>query len=360
MRRLLPCALVALSVLCAPAAAGAQGGPRTLGSDLAANKPVNQNLGCRFRPNIGVIGGFIDTQPLNPQNTCTWWAAPLTAASTYVPVIGQGTITSARVRSGANPAPLQITILSSGGGLCCTVQRHSPTFQPAPNAISEMPLNLPAEAGLDPNRAGSQFTDIVAVSAVGPGDIPVFDYGPNTHADLSASGVPASSFLHPQLAPGQSNTDVGYSSGWETLLNVTWTPNGAATPGTGGGGGGGTGGGGGSSGGGGTGGGGGGNTGGGPVVPTVMVPAVSALSFSGRTLQMEVNGPSRIDAVIARKSGRKFKTVKKLRKNAIGAGKVKIAIPRSVKKGTYRVTVTATDAAGVRSAKVVMTIKVKR
>lgn len=207
---LLAAAALALATIRSPAAQAA-----TFGSDLS--QAPNLAFGCEARPYVALGGA-----QLIPTGTpsCMWWPAPLTAASTYVP-IGQGVITAARVRSGPNPAPLRIAVISSGGGLCCTHQRSSEIFRPVPNAVTTVPLALSAGSGLDPNRPGSQWSDIVVVSAVGPGTLPVHDFGVHGTFDTS---VPAASFLHPELTNGNSNTDVGWMDGYEVLLQVDWSP----------------------------------------------------------------------------------------------------------------------------------------
>jgi hypothetical protein len=225
---LLPACLGALvlvllaGILAGVSSANAQVQSRTFGSSLAAapNLDLSAQVGlppgsdCGVRPNISdlLFGGFIPTGTA----TCTWWPAPGTAANTYVP-LGRGTITRARVRSGPNPAPLRIAILSSGSGLCCTAQVSSQPFQPVPNGVTEVTVNLPVAAGLDRNRGGSQFTDFVGVTAVGSGTLPVADTG------VRALGAdPAAAFLHPELTNNNSNTDVGYGPGYEVLLQVDW------------------------------------------------------------------------------------------------------------------------------------------
>jgi hypothetical protein len=216
MRRITVATLALLAVLAAPAAAETV----TIGSTL--QQTPNLAFGCEGRPYPAGNGIQLLATGVS---SCTWWSAPLTAANTYVPR-GQGRVTSARVLSGPNPAPLRITILSSGSGLCCTAQAVSAVFQPTPNAVTEVPLDLPAGSGLDPNRQGGQYNDIVTVSAVGPGSLPVHDFG--VHGTFNTS-APAASFLHPELVPNNSNTDVGWMDGYEVLMQFTW----CGTPGVG-------------------------------------------------------------------------------------------------------------------------------
>jgi hypothetical protein len=329
-------ALLALAVaLVLPAVASAA--LQTFGSTLG--ETPNLSFGCEARPYVAPVGASLIATGVG---SCSWWPAPATAASTYVPR-GQGTIVSARVRSGANPAPLRIAIFSSGSGLCCTAQAQSDVFQPAPNAVTNVALNLPAGSGIDTSRLGGQYNDIVVVTAVGPGTLPVHDFGVHGTFDLTA---PAASFLHPALVPNNSNTDVGWMDGFEVLLQVDWcgdpgvgAARAAATcPPAGGGG---------SGGGGGTGGGGG----------RASTPQLSRLGLDGRTLGVRVSAAATVRARIARCTKRRRQTtcqlVATLSARRRRAGVVHLSLPNSLAAGGYRVTVTATG-----GAKLVKTLSV--
>jgi hypothetical protein len=333
--------LAAVVALGLPASASAA--LQTFGSALG--QTANMPFGCEARPYPGAAGATLIATGVT---SCSWWSAAATAASTYVPR-GQGTIVAARVSSGANPAPLRIAIFSSGSGLCCTAQVQSDVFQPTPNAITTVPLNLPAGSGIDTSRLGGQYNDIVVVTAVGPGSLPVHDFGVHGTFDLSA---PAASFLHPALVPNNSNTDVGWMDGFEVLLQVDWCgvpgvgaaraaahAHAAATcPPAGGGGGG--------SGGGGTGAGG-----------RVNAPTLSRLGLSGRTLGVRVSGAATVRARLARCTKRRghitCRLVATLSARLRRAGVVHFPLPRSLAAGRYRVTVTASG-----GAKLVQTLSV--
>lgn len=320
-------AVVALLGLVVPFAGTA--GAVTFGSRL--DQPANLPFGCEARPYPGFGGGM---QLLATNVTsCMWFSAPLTAASTYV-TGGDGRVTAARVRAGANPAPLRISIISSGSGVCCTHRSSGPIFTPAPNAVTTVPLDLPASTGLDPNRRGGQYNDIVVLSAVGPGSLPVHDFGVHGGFDLSA---PAASFLHPELTNGNSNTDVGWMDGYEVLLQVDWE----ATP---------------------------------PPVPVLpqtppvpqqpvqpppaqpqpqqpAAPALSRLGLSGRTLTLSTSAPVMVTARLERcttQRRRPRRTVctsaGRIRAVARRAGAVRLALPGRLRGGSYRVTVTAPGA----------------
>jgi len=329
-RRAAAAVFAALLAATVGAAAGLPGaaGVVTLGSDLS--KAANWPFGCEARPYPG-LGGM---QLLSTGTTsCMWWPAPLTAAATYVP-LGDGHVVAARVRSGPSPAPLRISIVSSGGGLCCTSRASSAVFQPTPNAVTSVPLSLPAGAGLDPNRPGSQYNDIVVVSAVGPGTLPVHDNG--VHGSFNTSG-PAAAFLNPELTDGNSNTDVGWMDGFEVLLQVDWEPNAAggpapgpgsdpgAAPGTGP-----------------------AATGPAPTGPAPVAPrraaGPSGLKLNGRTLAVTVPAAGVVRARFERCGNGRCRTVARLSRRARRGGAVRLALPRTLRPGAYRVTVTAAGA----------------
>jgi hypothetical protein len=195
----------------------------------ALDTPANLNLPsgadqCLARPYIGLVAGqiqFINTG----QTTCMWWSteygpAGTPIANTYVPR-GAGAVTNVRVRSGPAPAPLQFAILGSGGGLCCTTKTVSPAFAPAPDQVNEFAVNLPAGSGVG-DTEGSQYNDILVVSVAGPGSLPVNDRGAHGFIFDAPSNQARAAFLHPALANGASNTDVGVMDGYEVLLQYDW------------------------------------------------------------------------------------------------------------------------------------------
>jgi hypothetical protein len=179
---------------------------------------------CAARPYVGLSEGsitFINTG----QTTCMWWSTQYgpdgsIVANTYVPR-GAGAVTRVRIRSGASPAPLRFAIVSSGSGLCCTTKQVSGPVQPAPNQVNELAVNLPAGSGVG-TEDGSQFNDILVVVAVGPGSLPVSDRGAHGFLFGSRANQALASFLHPALALGESNTDVGIMDGYEVLLQYDW------------------------------------------------------------------------------------------------------------------------------------------
>ena len=189
---------------------------------------------CLARPYIGLSAGqiqFINTG----QSTCMWWSTQYgptgdIIANTYVPR-GAGAVTRVRVRSGEAPAPLAFSIVSSGSGLCCTTKTVSPVFQPSPNQVNDFAVNLPAGSGVG-TTGGSQYNDILVVQVAGPGSLPVNDRGAHGFIFDSPANQARASFLHPALANGASNTDVGIMDGYEVLLQYDWcgVPMTLATP----------------------------------------------------------------------------------------------------------------------------------
>jgi hypothetical protein len=190
-------------------------------ANLALPGGANQ---CLARPYIGPSDGtstFLNTG----QSSCMWWSTEYgptgqIIANTYVPR-GSGVVTKVRVREGTAPAPLRFAIVSSGSRLCCTTKQVSDPVQPAADAVSEFTVNLPAGSGVG-TQDGSQFNDILVVLVAGPGSLPVNDRG--THGFLfgSPANQAQATFLHPALALGESNTDVGIMDGYEVLLQYDW------------------------------------------------------------------------------------------------------------------------------------------
>ncbi len=217
--------------------------PETRGSTLT--NPANAGFGCEsvVEQDFFSFGYFMSPQGLP---SCTWWGSqPLTAPVTSPQssgVPGSGVVTNVRVRSGPNPAPLRVSILRSvgsatprtgeTGGGCCFGVRQSEQFQPTPNAVTQVAVNLPVESIADPG-SGTRSYDIVAVSAVANGGtLPIFDAGPAAHslAALQAGG-PLSTMTAPQFAPDNApRLNFRTAPGWEVLLQYDFVPVGGNTP----------------------------------------------------------------------------------------------------------------------------------
>ena len=219
-------ALIALLVL--PAAALGQG--QTRGNALA--NPANATFGCESVPDIAIGFDGVFMNPGLGSASCTWYDAGSTvAAGTIAP--GPGVVTKVRVRSGPNPSPLRVAILESlqsratieAGGSCCSVERESAVFQPTPNAITVVDVNLP----VTPQKTeGLNIVQFVGLSAAADGGtLPVFDPGPAAHTVEAAAfgGAPTNVVFSPALAPnGQAALNGRAAPGWELLMNFDWVP----------------------------------------------------------------------------------------------------------------------------------------
>lgn len=226
---------MALAVLLLVPAAAA--GQQTRGNALV--NPANGGFGCESVPDI-LFG--VDGVVMNPglgSASCTWYdagaggAPPGSAASAGTIVPGPGVVTKVRVRSGPNPSPLRVAILESlqsratvaAGGSCCSVERESAVFQPAPNTVTEVDVNLP----VTPARTeGLNIVQFVGLSAAADGGtLPVFDPGPAAHTVEAAAfgGAPTNVVFSPALVPGAGAALNGRAApGWELLMNFDWVP----------------------------------------------------------------------------------------------------------------------------------------
>ena len=184
------------------------------GADL--NRPVDTEINCeRSRlqnPATGEYEPFDGFGDAFRYSSCTMWSFttdPNTGSSLGLP--GTGTVTKVRVKSGPNPAPLQVAIVRNlvqrnpqnpneiRDQSCCTVRSVGPVFQPTPNAVTETVVNLPFEqVAAQGNLSG--WNDLLAVSALNAtGTLPISSTGPHT---AFAGNVPTVNFSYPKLNPG--------------------------------------------------------------------------------------------------------------------------------------------------------------
>lgn len=215
-------ALVGAGVL-APADAAAQ--QKTQGSPLTA--AANYQYGCETAW-LPPFPPAVDAQPIQGgASTCTIFQSGTTLDDTHL-VPASGTILSARVKSGPNPAPLQITTMrryfrpNAQGQVeytCCAGISQTATFQPTPNAVTEVPVNLLVSTQ-QPENGQTGWWDIVAVSAEGPGSLPIADLGPNP--PLASPGMPTTFWYYPKVAPSANNQNEWSASNFEVLMNYTW------------------------------------------------------------------------------------------------------------------------------------------
>jgi hypothetical protein len=208
-------ALTLAVLLLVPAVAGAQAVTR--GSSLAP--PANVPFGCEATVEQDFLGSGLFVLTPTGQPSCAWWSSGLATDPTnpntgYVPTTG--TVTTVRVKSGPNPAPLRIVQLRSTAG-CCTVVRQTGQFQPAPNTVTQVTINWLMEVVRDA-VAGVSTTDIVGFSAAGgTGTLPLHDQGAAAHTPQAAfsPGVHSGTMTAPapqsgSLLGGNFRGAVGY------------------------------------------------------------------------------------------------------------------------------------------------------
>jgi hypothetical protein len=196
---------------------------RRFGSNLR-NVP-NVGFGCETAPILDPIFGtpiFASTG----QTTCTFRSLGFfnntTRIGSFVP--SNGTITRVRVRSGANPAPLRVTIMQCSPGLCGTAVRFSRIFRPRPNRITTLNLNLPVRRTIsqNPDLTVTQVIDAVALSAVGPGTLPLFATGTRgqflDQTPLTQKWYPLTTLGVPRVE------DATLTDGLELLMEWTFVP----------------------------------------------------------------------------------------------------------------------------------------
>lgn len=206
------------ALLLLPASAGAS----IWGSSLR-NAP-NLPIGCSQAP----IRDSITGAPVlvrTGQRTCTYRSGgilngPITAGTSYVP--GNGRVVAFSVRSGRNPAPLRLTIMQGSPGLCCTGEKFSQVVRPRPNRISTFRTNLRVTRSVsrDPIKGIQNVQDVVAITAVGPGTLPLRS---TPGAGGFSSGLPIVQHWHPRITIGQPRNEDAYTmTGVELLLRWEW------------------------------------------------------------------------------------------------------------------------------------------
>ncbi len=319
--------------LAVPSAAEAQ---VTIGANLA--RAPNATYDCSALPTIDAFGGrtFLPSTYVHgifggaPITTCTYLAVQgLGGTGEIAQAPGAGTITQVAVRVGPTTGPMQAVVLrairsrvtQSGG--CCTVVAGSQTFTPAPNTVTVVPVNLPVGRAFSADENVGEAVDYLGLSVLAPGvPIPVQDLG--TPGNVTLPGAlaffPAFDAQQPTRADGAGVGAV------VPLLSATFVgcPGAAARAAQ------------------------------VAACPDRTAPALAALRLARRTLSLQVSEPSRL-IVTLRRGGR----TRTLRATVNQAGTVKLKVPRSVKKGSYRAVAQATDAAGNSSKTLTRTVRLK-
>ena len=156
----------------------------------------------------------------------------LTTSDTFL-VPGDGTVRKVRVKSGPNPAPLRIAIIRRlfqtnpnnpneiTDAQCCTGVRESATFNPTPNAITEVAVNLPVDTQQSVNGQ-SGWHDIVAVSGAGAGQLPIASVGPHTTTAGTQASTPTIQAYYPKIEPGAANNNTWFYPNWVVLMAFDW------------------------------------------------------------------------------------------------------------------------------------------
>ena len=197
----------------------------TGGSSL--RRPANVGFGCEgaLRPNV--FTGVYEPQPTG-HSTCTLRSLGFIATSrggSIVPA-GRGRITRIRVRSGPNPAPLRLTVLTASGagdptgqtggsGSCCTARYHGRVFRPRANRVTTRRTNV--RVSNYRNAAGRSFFDVVALSVMGPGTLPLHNEG----GQGSYSGA-LTTFYYPYTRRREPRPEQNAIDGLELLFRWTW------------------------------------------------------------------------------------------------------------------------------------------
>jgi hypothetical protein len=105
-------------------------------------------------------------------------------------------------------------------GLCCTARAFGKVFQPIPNAITSLKVNMRVHRTL--HRQGTnvfQVTDVVALSAVGPGSLPLHDEGT---AGTFTSGSGLTQLWYPLTQAGDPRVEGAVTADGLELL-FQWT-----------------------------------------------------------------------------------------------------------------------------------------
>jgi hypothetical protein len=205
-------AVLALTVV---AAAATTADAATYGSNL--RRAPNLSFGCE----AALIRNVLTDQPTiapSGQRTCTYRSLGVlgrVGITSLVP--SSGRITRIAVRSGRRPAPLRLTILESAPGregACCTALKFGRTFRPRANAITRISTNTRVQRIVD-TRSGVVSTDVVAISAVGPGSLPL---RATTTAGQFTFGQPVASFWYPLTRVGDPRPEAYTMPGLELLF----------------------------------------------------------------------------------------------------------------------------------------------
>ena len=208
----------AIASVLAFAATAAPASARWFGSTMAG--PANANYGCESALVNAPLGG-VELAPTG-QTSCTYRHGGYLYSNrpTFI-APGNGKITKIRVKSGANPARLRLTVLTGssrvdtftgqeipGTYTCCTARYVGPAFLPKANAITTRRVHVKVK-DVRSKKINYRIhsTDGLALSATTPGTLPL-SIGPNPGG--FDAGTPITVGFWPRTANGDPRVD-GYS-----------------------------------------------------------------------------------------------------------------------------------------------------
>jgi hypothetical protein len=214
-------AVVLAVALVAPGAASA----RWYGSTLTSSP--NVNYGCESALINGPLGG-IEQAPTN-QTSCTYrHGGYLFGRRPTFLIPRSGRVTKIRVKAGANPAKVRLTVLTGssrvdpfsgrdqpGTYTCCTARYVGKAFRPRANRVTTKRVNVRVYDVRDKRlRFRIHSTDGLALSSEGSGTLPL-------HVTPSvgqiATGAPQLIGYWPRTAKGDPRVD-GYAVSGIDLL----------------------------------------------------------------------------------------------------------------------------------------------
>jgi hypothetical protein len=204
---------IAVALLAVPAGADA----KFLGSTMRGS--ANVGFGCNLAPILDPITGVPELAQTG-QRTCTFrhlgYINNVTRTTSIVPANGR--IVRIRVKAGDNPAPLRLTILTASSSLsngfsCCSARKFGRVFRPRAGRVTTIRTNVRVHRA-NPNGS-SQFNDVVALSAVGPGTLPMRDQGT---AGTFTPGTAATALWYPLTAIGDPRVEATSADGLDLLF----------------------------------------------------------------------------------------------------------------------------------------------
>jgi hypothetical protein len=182
------------------------------------NAPANVGFGCEAAPVLDPITG-VPSLFASGQRTCTFRHIGYINTNRITSIVpASGRIVRIRVRAGRNPAPLRLTILGASSSIangfsCCTARRFGRVFRPRPNRVTTIRTNVRVRRS-NPNGA-TQFNDVVALSAVGPGTLPMRDQGT---AGTFTPGTALTALWYPLTGRGDPRVEAISADGLDLLF----------------------------------------------------------------------------------------------------------------------------------------------